>query len=178
MLEKMKISRKTSEDDILRLSKIECKECTHCCEYGSGIVLKHEVKDLAKNFKLSEKEFISKYLEKFTNFNTTHYKFKTVKKDQNKETSPPGRCVLLKNGCTIHNIKPLHCRIGSCNDFGEELNIWFTVNNFVNQYDPESIRQWATYIKLGNKKIEGTELKDLVPDDKKLKEILEYKILR
>lgn len=170
------ITRKTKKTEVIQKAKIDCKSCTHCCEYGSGIVLTDEVKNLASGFGIDEIKFIEKYLDEFKNFNTTHYKFKTIK---SKPTKPYGKCIFLdKKGCTIHNIKPLHCKVGNCTEIGEDINIWFTLNHFVDPYDPESIREWAQYIKLGNKIIDGGKLEDLVADKKKLKKILNYEILQ
>lgn len=170
----MKISKTTPLKTIRKLSKIECESCTHCCEYGSGIVLSEEIDNLAKKLQISKEELIKTKLDEFKNFNTAHYKFKTIKDDKQY-----GKCIFLdKDGCTIHEIKPLHCTIGSCNEHGEDLNLWFTLNHFVNPYDPESIREWARYIKLGNKILPGSELHNLVPDEQMLKKILEYEILR
>ncbi len=169
------IKRTTKKKEILNLATIKCEKCTHCCEYGSGIVLSEEIKEIAKKHGTTEEEFKIKYLEPHIKFNTKHYRFKTIKKNN----MPYGKCIFLKdNGCKIHDIKPLHCRVGTCNEHGEDINIWFAINHFVNKYDPESIRQWNTYIKLGNKTIAQSELKDLVSDEEKLKEILDYKILR
>ena len=92
---------------------------------------------------------------------------------------PYGECVFhdKKQGCTIHEVKPLHCKVGSCNDHGEAIHLWFTINYFVNKNDPESVRQWATYLKT-HPTIPGGELEDLVPDKEMLSKILSYEILR
>ena len=112
-----------------------CNMCGNCCSYGSGYVLIEEIKDLASNLKMNEKEFISKFLEK------SHYpramKFKIIRKPG----LPYGRCVFfnIKNKtCQIHEIKPLHCRIGTCNESGEEISRWFAdtylANNDIEKY--------------------------------------------
>ena len=167
------ITKKTPLKKILELAK-ECKQCGHCCMHGSGFVSKNEIKKLAKHFKFKEEAFIKKYLDETVIFNSTVYKFKTRKSN----TRPYGTCILYRNGCTIHKIKPLHCRIGNCNKHGEELSAWFTVNYLVNPTDPESIRQFKLYIDSGGKTLKHGTLKDLVPDKKMLNKILNYKILR
>lgn len=170
-----KITKTTPVSKILKLAS-ECKQCGYCCNHGAGFVLKDEIKELARNFKLKEEEFIKKYLEETRLFDNIVYKFKT-KKEKSKHY---GVCILYKEGigCTIHKIKPLHCKVGNCNEHGEYLSAWFTVNYLVKPTDPNSVRQFNIYINSGGKVIEGGELKDIVPDKKTLKKILDYKILR
>jgi len=170
----MQITRTTKLSGILELGK-ECKRCGHCCSFDSGFIAKNEIKSLAKHFKLKEIDFIKKYLREMKVFNNTVYKFKIKKKG----SKPFGRCILYdkEKGCTIHDIKPMHCKIGNCNKHGENLSAWFTVNYLVNKDDPESIRQFSIYIKSGGKMIPGGELKDLIKDKEKLDDILNYKIL-
>ena len=81
------------------------------------------------------------------------------------------------DGCRIQPVKPLECKVGNCNQYGEQLSIWFALNYFVNKSDPESIRQYAIYLKTHNT-IPGGRLEELVPDKEELKEILEFKKLR
>ena len=167
------IKKSTSLKTILRLGK-KCKQCGHCCSHGSGFILKDEIKKIAKKFKIEDKDFIRKYLKKTVVFNTPVYKFRTKKSDK-----PYGECIFLEeNKCRIQSVKPLHCRIGNCNEHGEELSAWFTVNYLVNKADPESIRQFNLYIKSGGKIIPGGKLQDLVSDKKILKKILNYQILK
>jgi Fe-S-cluster containining protein len=103
------------------------------------------------------------------------YKVTSIKKGR-----PYGKCIFLKNknNCTIHEVKPLHCRIGNCSEYGEDLTVWFALNFCVNPADPESIRQWALYLESGGKNIPGGELKELVKDPKILKKILDYEVLK
>ena len=51
------------------------------------------------------------------------------------------------------------------------------LNHFVNKDDPESVRQYASYLKTGGKTLEGAGLNDLVPDKEKLRKILSLDIL-
>lgn len=168
----MQITKDTTLKQALKIGK-ECDKCGHCCKFSSGFILLDEIKTLAKHFKLDEKKFIKKYCTKNDMFNNTVYKFKLKGK-------PFGACIFYddKKGCKIHDIKPVHCRIGNCKEHGEELSAWFTVNYLVNETDPESLRQFNQYIKSGGKTIKGGLLKDLVKDPKKKKDILSYKILR
>ncbi len=64
-----------------------------------------------------------------------------------------------------------------CKDYGEQLSLWFMLNHFVNENDPESVRQFATYLKSGGKTLEGAELENLVPNKRKLKKILSFEML-
>jgi hypothetical protein len=52
------------------------------------------------------------------------------------------------------------------------------LNYFVNKNDPESIRQFNAHLKSGGKTLPGGELKDFVPDEKKLKKILSFEMLK
>jgi Fe-S-cluster containining protein len=171
---KVTISIDTPLSEILELGKA-CDRSGHCCSYGSGFVLIEEVPKLAKQMKMKDEDFIKKYLDEMTSFNTKHFKFKQDRKDG----KPYGPCIFLdeKKLCKIHKFKPLHCRVGNCSIHGEELSIWFALNHFVNRDDPESIRQWAIYLKT-HKTIKGGELKDLVPDKNHLDRMLKYELLR
>ena len=173
-MQKNRITRKTPVREILRLAEINCRDCSHCCTYGAGYVLKQEVSKIAKKMNISKEEFIQKYLDEHTRFNTTHYSFKLIRE----KGKPYGRCIFLgKNKCKIHNIKPLHCRVGTCKTHGEDISIWFTLNHFVNENDPESVRQWAQFLKF-QETIPGGELKDLVRNSDKLRKILSYERLK
>ncbi|MFC1801489.1 hypothetical protein ACFLZB_03415, partial [Nanoarchaeota archaeon] len=99
---------------------------------------------------------------------------------QIREDKPYGQCVFFdkKEGCTIHPVKPMECKISNHSEHGEAMHIWFTLNYFVNETDPESIRQWANYIEMGGKVIPGGSLVELVPNPKTLKKIMSYQILR
>jgi Fe-S-cluster containining protein len=169
----MEIRKETSLKEIISLGK-DCKKCGNCCSYDSGFIAKNEIKGLAKHFKLKEKDFENKFLRELKLFNNTVYKFKLNNKEK-----PYGPCILYskEKGCTIQKIKPLHCKIGNCNKYGEQLSAWFTVNFLVNKNNPESIRQFNQYIKSGGKTIPGGDIKDLIKDKKQLKDILSYNIL-
>ena len=173
-LPKISISTKTPLKDILKLAG-DCKKCGHCCKYGSGYLVENDTKKIANFLGISEKKLKKEFLEENEKFNTKLLRPKTIKK----EYKPYGECIFFdKNqGCSIHEVKPLHCRIGNCDEHGEALHIWFTINYFVNKTDPESIRQWAVYLKT-HPTIPGGRLEELVPDKKILKKMLCFKILR
>jgi len=165
------LTKLSPRKEVMEMGK-ECDKSGHCCKFGGGFVIKGDIKRLAKHHNMSEKEFEEKYLDEHISFNTKHHRLKSNKhKDK-----PYGPCVFLgeDNLCTIHNVKPLHCKVGSCcHKAGEELSIWFALNHFVNPDDPESVRQWASYLK-SHPTIPGGELHELVPDKKELKKILSY----
>jgi Fe-S-cluster containining protein len=167
------ITRFSPVREMLELGK-KCDKSGHCCSYGGGYVLQSEINDFAKNLNITKEELIENYLDEKISFNTKHYKLKS--KITNK---PFGPCVFLGDDklCTIHEIKPLHCKVGSCcHNSGEQLSLWFALNHFVNPNDAESIRQWALHLK-SNPTIPGGELNELVPDKERLKKILNYEEL-
>jgi Fe-S-cluster containining protein len=172
-LPKLTITAKTPLKDVLKLAK-DCNKCGHCCKYSSGYLAKGEEKKIAEFLGITEQELKEKFLEEGEKFNTKLLRPKQIKKDK-----PYGECVFLdkKEGCSIQEVKPLHCKIGNCNEHGEALHLWFTLNYFVNKSDPESIRQWATYLKT-HPTLPGGNLEELVPDKKQLNKILNFEILR
>ncbi|MFC1697322.1 YkgJ family cysteine cluster protein [Nanoarchaeota archaeon] len=168
----MKIKKSTTKDEVLSLNR-PCFECTKCCEHDAGYLADEDHKEMAKFLDISEEELKDKYLQEGTRFNTTRHKPKTIKI----KNKPFGKCVFLnEKGCVIHNVKPLHCRIGHCHQFSQQLTDWFNLNFFVNENDPESIRQWALYLENHNC-IDGGKLSDLIKDKEKLKKILNYEKL-
>lgn len=133
-------------------------------------MLKEDVKRAAKHVQMDEKGFIQKYCDETTAFNTKVWKPKIIRK---KSDMPYGPCIFLKKEkCIINEAKPLHCRLTNCKD--EDLHWYFVVNYLVNPNDPQSIRDYAVFIKSGGKVIPGAGLKDLVPQPKKLKAMMEY----
>jgi hypothetical protein len=52
------------------------------------------------------------------------------------------------------------------------------LNYFVNEDDPESLRQWNTYLKSGGKGITGGSFAELVPDLRIRMKLLNYEVLR
>jgi len=154
----------------------KCDFCNHGCKVGSGMLAMDDAKKLAEFMNISEQELKEKYLEEVELFNKTMLRPKLLRKGK-----PYGQCTFYDDakGCTVHEAKPLQCKIAmGCKDYGEELMTWFTVNHVVDANDAESIRQYAQFVKNGGKMIPGAELKDLVPDKNKLKKILSYEILK
>lgn len=168
------IIKKTNKNKILEIGS-KCKKCGHCCNYGSGTLDDNDLKKIAKFLKTTEKELNKTCLEEVERFNTKRLRPLIIKKDK-----PYGRCVFLdeKKGCKINEVKPLECKVGNCSEHGEDLSLWFMLNYFVNPDDPESVRQYASYLIRGGKTLKGGRIEEIVPDKKQLKKILDYKILR
>ena len=166
------LTKKTPLKKALELGN-GCKRCGYCCMHGSGALVGDDKKNIARFLGIEEKELQEKYLEEVERFNTKRLRPRIIKDDK-----PYGRCVFYgKGGCKINNVKPLECRVGNCGKHGEELSIWFALNYFFNAKDPESIRQYAIYLKT-NKTIPGGKLEDIMPDKEELKKILDFKKLR
>jgi len=166
------IKKSTPLFRVLNLGK-ECRKCGHCCMHGTGFLVDGDAAKIAKFLGIKGEELKKKYLEKVTKFNTALYRPKSIKGKK-----PYGVCVFYEDGCSIHKVKPLQCKVGNCGEHGEELVVWFDLNYFVNPDDPQSIREWNVYLKSGGKTISGGEMKDLVPDPKILKKILNYEVLK
>ena len=169
----MLISKKTPKETVLKLGK-ECKMCGNCCKYSSGFLVDDDIIKIARFLRTTTNKLKEKYLEEHERFNTKVLRPKLIK-----GTKPYGKCIFYNEqvGCTIHEVKPLHCRIGNCNTYGNDLNQWFMLNYLVNPDDPESIRQWKMFLTQNNP-IPGGSLKELVHDEEKLKKILSYEILK
>ena len=152
----------------------ECRQCAHCCSHGSGFLIGDDLGNMAEFLGMKEKEVKEKYLEEKELFNTKLSKPKLKTNDK-----PYGECIFLSNKkCKIHKVKPLQCKVGNCNENGEQLSIWFMLNYLVNTNDPESIRQYSAYLKSGGKTIPGGKLEEIIPDKEKLKKILSFERLK
>jgi len=168
------IKKDTPKEKVLKLAEIDCGSCTHCCEFGGAIIVEEDIPKLAKFLQISQEELKERYLEEYEKFNTKQFKIKSEKTNK-----PYGPCLFLdkEERCMLQDVKPLYCKIGTCKSYGNQLNLWFTLNFFVNPNDAESIRQYATFLQ-SNQTILGGELKDLVKDKEVLKKILSYEILK
>ncbi|MFH1850265.1 MAG: YkgJ family cysteine cluster protein [archaeon] len=167
----LEIFKDTPKRTVERIGR-ECGKCGHCCKYGSGIIRGKEAATIAKYLSLAEEEFSKRYLEPLTRFNAKNFRFQLITKGR-----PYGRCIFLENReCKIQEVKPLYCRIGSCNEHGGKLLMWYSLNYLVNPDDPESLRQWAQFVRY-NRPIRGGKLSELVPDKDRLKKILSCEIL-
>ena len=164
--------------EVLKLAApCQCNSCNNGCKYGSGALAGDDAKNIAKFLRISEDELKKDFLEEVELFNKKVLKPKLLRKKGNVH----GRCVFYddKKGCTIHKAKPLECKTSiQCKDYGKDLSVWFMSNYIIDADDPESIRQYAQYIKSGGKIIPGAELQNFVPDREKLRKILNYEILK
>ncbi len=177
----MLISRQTPEDVVVKLGS-ECNRCGHCCKYNTGIVLEEELERIASYLGVSVEELKKNYLEETVIFNKRVFKPKLLKKrtriGKEEVELPYGQCIFYDErvGCVIHEAKPLYCRIATCKPHSKEALQWFYLNYLVDPHDPNSIREWATYLKF-NEPIPGGELTNLVPDEEKLKQIMRFEII-
>ena len=171
------IHKNTPLKDVLNLAApCRCSSCNHGCKFGSGSLVGDDAKKISKYLDISEVDLKKGFLEEVELFNKKMLKPKLIRE----KGKPYGRCVFYdeQNGCTVHPVKPLECKTSiSCKDYGEELSIWFMLNHVVDLENPESIRQFAQYIKAGGKLIPGASLQELVPEEERLKKILNYEIL-
>ena len=172
------ITKNTPLKEVLSLAApCQCDSCNHGCKFGSGALAGYDSKRISKFLNISEYQLKKDFLEEKELLNKKVLRPKLIR-EKNKIH---GRCFFYddKKGCTIHEVKPLECRTSiQCRDYGEELSIWFMVNHILDANDPESVRQYAQYIKTGGKIIPGAELENLVPDKDKLRKILSYEILK
>ncbi len=148
-----------------------CERCGHCCQYSSGFLAGDDVRRISGYLGIGEDELKKRFLEKSEKFNTHRYRPKLIR-----DGKPYGRCIFYENGCKIHAVKPLQCRINNCSEHGQQLALWFMLNYFVNSKDPESIRQYDVYLRSGGKTLPGGEIDKLVPDKEKLAKILKFEI--
>ena len=163
------IEKDTSKDKIIELGQ-NCEKCGHCCSFGSGFIQVDELEELSKNLKITKDELKKKYLKQTEMYHKKVYKFKIKQKNE----LPYGKCIFLKNNiCLIHDFKPLHCKIGTCNENGEHISEWYLSNYLVVPLDPESIRQWALRVSL-HPTIKGANPHEIVKDKRRLKEYLNY----
>lgn len=166
------ITKKTPKEVLERHSS-NCKNCGNCCNYDSGYVLKEDIPRIANFLKVSQQELKDSYLREVIHFNKKIYKPKLIKKGK-----PYGKCIFYDEqyNCMINNVKPLHCKVCGCSEISSEASIWFVLNHIVDPDDPNSIREWASYLK-SHPTIPGGELHEIVPEREKLKNILEFKDL-
>jgi len=171
------LKKNTELKEVLKLvNPCRCNACTVGCRHGSGFLVQEDIPEIAKFLRVSEEVLKKEFLEEVEKFNTKLFRPKIIRKGK-----PYGKCIFFdeKIGCKVHEVKPQECKISmGCKDYGEQISLWFMLNNFVNENDPESIRQYHTHLKSGGKTLEGASLQELVPDKEKLKKILSFKILK
>jgi len=161
-----------SKEEVLNIG-FDCKKCGHCCSTDSGFLAEEDFEKIAKFLEIDSEKLKEEYLETFEKFNKTLYRPKRIK-----EGKPYGRCIFhIDNLCSIQEVKPLYCKVVNCSKYSRQLGVWFDLNFVVDVNDPESIRQYASYLKHGET-IEGGQLEDIVPDKERLRKILNYEIIK
>jgi len=172
----MEITKTTPEKQAMELGKV-CIKCGQCCEHTGGILIGDEdLKKLAKHLNRTPEETKEKFLEEVEWFGERRLKTKTAVNPNGSR----GACVFLGENkeCTVHEAKPTQCRV--CTGPGRnagELFSWFLLNYCIDPKNPDSMRQYAHYLRAGGKTIPGGELNDLVKDKEKLKKILNNEII-
>lgn len=165
------IHANTSQEDVERIGA-ECDKCGHCCKYGAGFAQSNELKKIAKHLDIDEEKLKKEYFNEANVFNKRVYKPNIKKTDG----MPFGPCIFLKNNvCKIHEVKPLHCRVGNCKNSGEELSEWYAINHLVDKENDDSLREWSVRTEL-KPTIKGGKVEELIGEEK-AKKILRYKNL-
>jgi Fe-S-cluster containining protein len=168
---------KSKKEEIIGMTHpCRCDACENSCNFGSGAFSDGEVEKLAAFLGISEKETREKYLEEIERFGTTRLKPKL----ERKEGMPYGKCTFYDKGagCKIHEVKPLECKISmGCKDYGHDLIAWYHITHFLDTKNPESLRQFKTYLESGGKTVKGAEHKDIF-DEKTLKQMESFEDIK
>ena len=168
------ISRATSLKRILEIGS-PCNKCGHCCKFNSGLVTEQDIDAISESLNMDRDVFIQAYLEEIEMFHTKIFRFKINKEDD----KPYGKCVFFSGseGCKIHSVKPIFCQTSNCFAYSQDLIAWFYLNYLVNPDDPQSIRDYASYLESEGKLIPGGHLHEIVLDSERLRKILNYEEL-
>ena len=146
---------KLTKDEVLKHTfPCKCHKCENSCNYGSGAFTDNQLDKLALFLKKSIEEVKKEHLEEIKKFNTTLFRPKLERHDD----KPYGKCTFYAKdkGCTIHEVKPVECKIAmGCKEYGEDLIKWFELTHYFNPKDPVSIRELKLYIESGGKIIVG-----------------------
>lgn len=172
-----KIHKNTPVAKIMELAPAcRCSACSHGCTMGSGFLSEGDSKKIAAFLNMTEEELKEKLLEEVEMFNKKHVRPKIERKGK-----PYGKCIFYDKtrGCTIHPVKPLQCKISmGCKPYSNDLHAWFVINHLVNPHDPESVRQYKTYLETGGTQIEGASIEEIVPDKETREKIVRYEVLK
>jgi len=170
-LDTIKLTVNTPAQEVINLSK-DCGKCGHCCSKTSGFVLKEELGTIANFLNIREEELVHNCMQSVEIYNKKIWRPHLIKKGK-----PYGMCIFFNadEGCTIQEVKPLHCRISGCHELAEQTNVWYMLNHIIDHDDPEAIRQYAQYLD-AHATIPGGRLKDIVPNESRLKKILNHEI--
>jgi len=172
------ITRKTPKQDAIKYGNCDkgkaCTSCSHACTMSSGFLVGDDFAKLAKHLGVTEAKLKMNWLESVRLYNKTMWRPKLLRESG----KPYGRCVFFDDheNCTIHAIKPLHCKVSTCGTYGEQLSQWFMLNHVIDANDPVAVREWAQTLK-HHPTIPGGELHEIITDEDKLKKVLGYEIL-
>lgn len=154
------LSRKTTEKEALERGA-HCDRCGHCCQFSSGLMIDGEDSRIAEHLGISPERLREHYLEESVQFNRRMLRPRLIRKG----TMPYGRCIFYDGGCTINDVKPLHCRIGNCGPDGERLTDWFYINHVIDTDDEQSLKEWHLRTQTGLS-LKGAHITELdVPED-------------
>jgi hypothetical protein len=171
------ITGKTTLGEMLALAPgCRCRACETGCKFGSGFLAERDLKRIARFLGMTENEVRENCLEEVNMFNTILLRPKVNRTEER----PYGKCTFFdeSKGCVINPVKPLQCSIATgCKGHGDDAMTWFYLKYAVNPSDPESIRQWAEYLRHHNV-IQGAELTALIPDENVIRKMLDFEILR
>ena len=172
-----RITKSTPLNKIIELTPAcSCSACSHGCTMGSGCLVDGDVEKIAQFMGVTENEFKQKYLEEMELFNK-----KMLRPKIQRGSKPYGQCIFYdgKKGCTIHEVKPLQCKISmGCKSYSSALTSWFVLNYVLNTSDPEAIRQYASFVASGGEVIPGGALAQLMPNAAMRKKIMNYEVLK
>jgi len=81
-------------------AKIDCTQCGNCCRVMEVKLTPSDIKRLAKNLKISEKDFVHRYV---------------TKNEEDKTTFAKMPCAFLEDSqCTLYSSRPDYCRSYPC----------------------------------------------------------------
>ncbi|MEM4756254.1 MAG: YkgJ family cysteine cluster protein [Candidatus Woesearchaeota archaeon] len=168
-----KITVTTPLQQVLALTKpCRCYACNTGCKYGSGAFGDdEEVKKFAAYLNLSVEKAKEQYLEVVEKFETKKLRPKIIRK----KNLPYGQCIFYdeKQGCTIHPVKPLECKLAMpCKPYGEALIHWFTINYFVDKKKKSSLLAWHRALQT-HPSIPGSSLPELLGEENLAKQLLQ-----
>ncbi|MBI4739828.1 YkgJ family cysteine cluster protein [Candidatus Woesearchaeota archaeon] len=171
------IRKETPVSEVLKLTQpCGCAACRQQCKYGSGFASDDDLPKIAKHLCMDQEVMKQQLFEKRTLLNTALHRPKTKTPQK-----PFGECVFFdyKRGCTIHEVKPLQCKLAmGCKEYGNDTRVWFLVNYFLNPADPQSIREYATYLKTGGHVLGGATIENICPNKALREQILSYERLK
>lgn len=179
------ITRLTSKEKIFELVGDGARP-SDMCETLPGFIHESEFENISGKLGVSIEELKKNFLREISAYNKKLHKPKHEAIEKRlgfKPTStfhelPYGKCVFLnrdkpnKHECMLGDAMPMHCKIASESNHSEKLHAWYLLNHAVDADDPNSLREWAIYLKT-HATIPGGELHELVPDSSKLKSILQ-----